>query len=302
MDEFTEILKKTGITEEHQDKPDARVDLEKKFESLIYAVKFLPVIIVAILLTVYFSEFNGEFGDQSTFGAFGDFLGGVLNPILTFLATLLLITSIKIQIDELSEARRELKETKQVHEEAVMSQERQAVFPPMLAKLKQIEEELVELLNAPFVGPDLQERLKHSAACRALMQNKKCRITRLPVTFNVIKNYQNGAHQPFDQTLRQFSMFISKIEETRLRIQYTQGLQLHIHKLCDLLGRVVMVDKELSRLKVASILYRDELATPLRYLNVEPQYLILVDDDVEYKALSLLIKTISEKVSRMEVF
>ena len=97
-------------------------------------------------------------------------------------------------------------------------------------------------------------------------------------------------------------MFISKIEETRLRIQYTQGLQLHIHKLCDLLGRVVMVDKELSRLKVASILYRDELATPLRYLNVEPQYLILVDDDVEYKALSLLIKTISEKVSRMEVF
>lgn len=67
MDEFTEILKKTGITEEHQDKPDARVDLEKKFESLIYAVKFLPVIIVAILLTVYFSEFNGEFGDQSTF-------------------------------------------------------------------------------------------------------------------------------------------------------------------------------------------------------------------------------------------
>lgn len=73
----------------------------------------LLAIVAASLLGLYFMNFNGGFGNQGDFGAFGDFLGGVLNPILGFATVGLLIWSLKLQMNELSLSRQELALTRQ---------------------------------------------------------------------------------------------------------------------------------------------------------------------------------------------
>lgn len=65
------------------------------------------------LLSLYFSQFNGSWGTQEHFGTFGDFLGGVLNPVLGFATVGLLIWSIKKQGEELALSREELAFTRQ---------------------------------------------------------------------------------------------------------------------------------------------------------------------------------------------
>ncbi|MGI2152249.1 hypothetical protein ACROAK_05070 [Shewanella oncorhynchi] len=73
----------------------------------------LLAIVAACLLTLYFMNFNGSWGNQGDFGAFGDFLGGVLNPILGFATVGLLIWSLKLQMNELALSRQELALTRQ---------------------------------------------------------------------------------------------------------------------------------------------------------------------------------------------
>jgi hypothetical protein len=69
------------------------------------------------LLAFYYFNFGYRlelgFGNQADFGAFGDFLGGVLNPILGFATVALLIWSLKLQMNELALSRQELALTRQ---------------------------------------------------------------------------------------------------------------------------------------------------------------------------------------------
>lgn len=82
---------------------------ERSFNWLI----ILLAIVAAFLLALYFINFNGSWGNQGDFGAFGDFLGGVLNPILGFATVGLLIWSLKLQMNELALSRQELALTRQ---------------------------------------------------------------------------------------------------------------------------------------------------------------------------------------------
>lgn len=82
---------------------------EKSFKWLI----ILLAIIAGCLLSFYFSNFHGGIGDKGDFGAFGDYFGGVLNPILGFATVGLLVWSLKYQMDELALSRQELALTRQ---------------------------------------------------------------------------------------------------------------------------------------------------------------------------------------------
>ncbi|BFL83825.1 hypothetical protein LFREDSHE_22750 [Shewanella baltica] len=74
---------------------------------------FLLTMFMVSLLMLYFINFHEGWGDKSDFGAFGDYFGGVLNPIFGFSTVGLLIWSLKMQRDELSLSRRELTLTRQ---------------------------------------------------------------------------------------------------------------------------------------------------------------------------------------------
>lgn len=62
--------------------------------------------VTSILILVVFGLYYYQFGGSSTtlsenkeiWGQFGDYFGGVLNPILSFISILLLIKSVKMQL------------------------------------------------------------------------------------------------------------------------------------------------------------------------------------------------------------
>jgi len=85
---------------------------DKKSTTSFYTlVGFIIAVVVAaafVVLSVYLSKFNGELGNQELFGQFGDYLGGVLNPILGFATVVLLVVSLKLQMNELALARKEM--------------------------------------------------------------------------------------------------------------------------------------------------------------------------------------------------
>ncbi|MCU8060024.1 hypothetical protein L5L91_04445 [Shewanella sp. SM55] len=112
---------------------------ERSFNWLI----ILLAIVAAFLLTLYFINFNGSWGNQGDFGAFGDFLGGVLNPILGFATVGLLIWSLKLQMNELALSRQELAETKKETSLSRKAMEAQVEHLQKEAKLN----ELIRLLN-----------------------------------------------------------------------------------------------------------------------------------------------------------
>ncbi|NLQ23416.1 hypothetical protein HGO26_11085 [Shewanella sp. S-1] len=86
-----------------------------------YSEKFLmwPIILLSALFVIaccllifYFANFNEGVPNQEKFGQFGDYLGGVLNPVLGFATVGLLIWSLRMQREELALTRKELEETK----------------------------------------------------------------------------------------------------------------------------------------------------------------------------------------------
>lgn len=64
--------------------------------------KVIAILTLLIAWGVYFinfDPFNGFPTDKAEWGTFGDFIGGVTNPILTFITIVMLIRSLKLQKD-----------------------------------------------------------------------------------------------------------------------------------------------------------------------------------------------------------
>lgn len=84
--------------------------------------KFLASIImgaISIFLTVIlcFIVLRSTFVDIASLGAFGDFIGGTLNPILSFLTLIAVLLTISIQNRELAATREELSASRDAQEE-----------------------------------------------------------------------------------------------------------------------------------------------------------------------------------------
>lgn len=88
----------------------------KRFNSLLIAIAATSIFFLFSVAIFYFYNFNGAAGDQEKFGQFGDFIGGVLNPIFSFLSVVLLISSIHLQRKELNNVVEELELTRNVHQ------------------------------------------------------------------------------------------------------------------------------------------------------------------------------------------
>ncbi|GAA2858109.1 hypothetical protein GGQ99_002379 [Aminobacter niigataensis] len=89
------------------------------FAALVFA---LTIFIAAVLL--FTSDL--KFTDNWAPGTFGDFIGGVLNPFLTFLTFLGLLVTIVLQQHEIREARKDAKELEFVQKKQMAAQQRQS--------------------------------------------------------------------------------------------------------------------------------------------------------------------------------
>ncbi len=70
----------------------AIIELER-FEKIAYT---FPIIVAITILAIYFFQFNNKLStDPSTFGTFGDYFGGILNPVISFMTLYGLVHTLK---------------------------------------------------------------------------------------------------------------------------------------------------------------------------------------------------------------
>ena len=79
---------------------------------------FVVFLFIAGIFGRYLTHFNGNLStDQAKWGTFGDYIGGTLNPILSFISLIALLTTIVLQSKELELTRDELKRSASAQEE-----------------------------------------------------------------------------------------------------------------------------------------------------------------------------------------
>ena len=100
------------MTERNTDKKSSPDNNDSNWLSKNLGFLITVFIAAAGLLVLYFYNFNeGLSASQEDWGAFGDYMGGLLNPFIAFLAFLALLKTIEIQSKELKLTREELEES-----------------------------------------------------------------------------------------------------------------------------------------------------------------------------------------------
>ncbi|MBK8814939.1 MAG: hypothetical protein IPN42_05260 [Methylococcaceae bacterium] len=141
--------------------------LEQKLETITPAglLKYLlMILVIASVLVVsvfmfYFLKFHYKLSSSNTdWGTFGDFIGGTLNPILSFLGLIALLLTIYLQSKELESTRKELERTASAQEktekvlaEQVKTQAKQQFEGTFFSLLEQHNKAL-EKLTSPSIS------------------------------------------------------------------------------------------------------------------------------------------------------
>ncbi|GJM43283.1 MAG: hypothetical protein DHS20C21_01250 [Gemmatimonadota bacterium] len=105
-------------------------------------------------MAVYANRFPGPLtSDHARWGQFGDYLGGVLNPVLAFLALIAILVTIALQAQELALSTQQLKNSAN----ALVSQSesmRQQIFEGTFFQLLRLHHELVKGIDLrnPYSG------------------------------------------------------------------------------------------------------------------------------------------------------
>jgi hypothetical protein len=136
---YRKFLKTIGFTKDKTSR-----NLFKLFQFALYAI------VIVFIINIF------SIG-KSGFGEWGDFFGGVLNPILTFLTFMGLLITIILQQTELKQSRKEF----QGQKESLENQEFDNKFFQMLNLLNNISDRLVLKINsASHSGKDVFKYLK----------------------------------------------------------------------------------------------------------------------------------------------
>jgi phosphotransferase system glucose/maltose/N-acetylglucosamine-specific IIC component len=140
------------------------------FTVLLVVVRLFTVALLTVLLLAafYFWNFHGSISvSQDTWGQFGDFIGGALNPIIGLFGLFALLMTLVLQTKELELTREELKRTaiSQVKSEQALSKQsetmelstRLAVLNTLLAHIDKWKERA----RTANVGPNEYPEYKY---------------------------------------------------------------------------------------------------------------------------------------------
>jgi uncharacterized membrane protein len=141
--------------------------LEQKFDSMTPARLFkwlvwILVVASAVIATVfilYFGNFKGNLSfSNSDWGTFGDFIGGTLNPVLSFLSLIALLLTIVLQSKELESTRMELERSASAQEstEKILNEQSKTFarqqFESTFFSLLDQHNKALENLTSPLAG------------------------------------------------------------------------------------------------------------------------------------------------------
>lgn len=121
------------------------MDKGNKPNRLLWVLGIAAVAAFLIILGLYIAYFKNlsVTNDSATWGTFGDYLGGTLNPIISFLALIGLLYTIHQQAQEMQATREELKQAAEQQRQQVEQQSRQSE----IFNLQQFESTFFSLLE-----------------------------------------------------------------------------------------------------------------------------------------------------------
>jgi hypothetical protein len=118
-------------------------------------IKFILIVAVVWLLGVslaFVLKFhNHSIGDPEAWGLFGDYFGGMLNPVIALAALMALFSSIRIQQKELKDTREQLAESTVAQEElvkATMQSQRIAYAASLIPLIEASRNELITMMQS----------------------------------------------------------------------------------------------------------------------------------------------------------
>jgi hypothetical protein len=94
-------------------------NVESKFMMILFGIFISVIIILGLLLILYFSLFskNGVATDPASFGQFGDYIGGLMNPLISGFALFVLLITYRSQSQELRNSNEMLNKSNRVLEQ-----------------------------------------------------------------------------------------------------------------------------------------------------------------------------------------
>lgn len=131
---------------------------QKHFKSVAKLLLAFTILSLFFVISPYVIRFGGglNFGQQNEFAQFGDYLGGVLNPILSFATIFLLLFTVKLQIDslnlqaqEVEATRLELSQSREAAQEQIRHMKVEAKKADVYKTIQVLEERLEGLYREP---------------------------------------------------------------------------------------------------------------------------------------------------------
>lgn len=99
--------------------------LERQIAQWKWGIAIVAVALVSAYAGYFFGVLKQPLAENADkWGAFGDFIGGLLNPLVAFAAFYWLTQSVKLQKQELSETRKALEEAAQAQKETALAQQK----------------------------------------------------------------------------------------------------------------------------------------------------------------------------------
>lgn len=127
-------------------------------EKIISPLLWVATAATLIVSAIYFLKFHGDLSNnQSIWGTFGDFLGGVLNPILSFLGFVALIITVNLQLDQIKDSKIKDAESMKMAERVASDQARAAKSQEIASKIAVIK------LLLSYDGKQIMERGNESS-------------------------------------------------------------------------------------------------------------------------------------------
>ena len=132
------------------DKTQKNENQEQAKERLVNSLVGGAIVIGAVVVLVYLFRFGGYSisKDPANWGALGDYLGGVLNPIFAFFAFVILVVSLKVQSKELKATTDEMRNANDA-QERLLQQQNQA---NQLQNFENLFFQLLDLKGNAFNG------------------------------------------------------------------------------------------------------------------------------------------------------
>lgn len=123
-------------------KEDEREDKNSAWPTWLVPIGFLIPVFAAVSYVFAFK--NHVAGGPGDWGTFGDFIGGISNPLLSFLTIILLVASLRLQARELKESTKAVKQsaeelslTRKIHENQETLQIRDMIRPQLISELEE---------------------------------------------------------------------------------------------------------------------------------------------------------------------